>query len=453
MSRPRLSVRLIVSDSHLISKLYYGRNAASEPFYSAAAFHKRYYIFPRQVYFNSDIIMGHKIFCHILFPAKTLRALVECTCGRLTDALVGLPCCRALPRPVVVEGFAPVALRSPRVVLALAHEVPFAVLYALGRVSVTLAPASDLEIRHRVKVRVPGELRVVLVLVPERVEPVEGDFDICCRDPVLQNRGVVEVVRRGSAVQRAEGDQAAGERLHVGVGVGADGFLLVLLGDGGFARLVVHLLALGRVELERHPGFPVIHGLVDGHGLGARGAELEAHVRHLELLPERQHQRHVLRELDVVVALPAAQVVRVVQVGEVRGRVALLRVPGVAYVAVPRSLLAFLGHHAVPGRRRAAGAGHAHVLPKRGVHKVGDAAPGVSVLVVARVGRRGLRREHAHPVSASSSGRRGEDGQRGDARYQNPYHRSLRSRGSPNCAKHNRQHHLQELNPRKKFGA
>lgn len=105
-----------------------------------------------------------------------------------------------------MERFAPVALRPGGVVLALTHQTPIPVLYAPRRVPVALASTSDLQVRHGVEVRVPGQFRVVLVLVSKCVQPAEDDFNVSSRYPVLQHRGVVKVVRRRSAVQRAESD-------------------------------------------------------------------------------------------------------------------------------------------------------------------------------------------------------------------------------------------------------
>ena len=157
-----------------------------------------------------------------------------------------------------MEGFAAVALGPGRVVFALADQRPLAVLHALGGVSVALAAAAHLQVGHGVEVGVPGQLRVVLVLVPEGVQAVEDHADVGGRHPVLQHRRVVEVVGGGPSVQRAEGDEAAAERPHVGVGVGADRLLLVLLGDDGPVGPVEHLLTLRGVELERRPGAAVV---------------------------------------------------------------------------------------------------------------------------------------------------------------------------------------------------
>ena len=355
------------------------------------------------------------------------------TADGLTDTLVGLPGCGSLPRAVVVERLAPVALRPGRVVLALAHQAPVPVLHAPGRVPVALAPPADLQVRHGVEVRVPGQLRVVLVLVAERVQPAEDDLDVRGRDPVLQHRGVVEVVRGRPPVQRAEGDEPAGQGVHVGVGVRAHGLLLVLLGDHGPVGLVVHLPALGRVELEGHPRFTVIHGLENGHGFGSGRAELQAHVGDLELLPEGQSEADVLRELEEVLGLPAGEVVRVVEVRQVRRRMVLLGVRGVAGVTVPGPLVSLLrgGDHAVAAGRLPAGAGHLHLLPEGGVDEVRDAAARVAVLVVAGVRRRGLRREQAHPVAAEGAPAR----QRQDEQRRQRNIRSLSHGGGPSVSK------------------
>lgn len=71
---------------------------------------------------------------------------------------------------------------------------------------------------------------------------------------------------------------------------------------------------------------------------GPERAELQAHVGHLELLAERQRERDVVRELRVVLRLPARQVVRVVEIREEGGQVRLLEV-GVAEVAGAQPLL------------------------------------------------------------------------------------------------------------------
>ncbi|MEQ2210619.1 hypothetical protein XENOCAPTIV_016603 [Xenoophorus captivus] len=92
----------------------------------------------------------------------------------------------------------------------------------------------------------------------------------------------------------------------------------------------------------------------------------------------------------------------------------LLRVPGVARVAVPGALLSLLGHHAVTTRRGAAGTGYAHVFPESGVDKVRDAPPGVPVLIVARVRWGGLRGEHAQPVSCGGTSGQHANCQQGD---------------------------------------
>lgn len=304
-----------------------------------------------------------------------------------------------------MERLAPVALRPGGVVLALTHQTAIPVLHAPRSVPVAFASPPDLQVRHGVEVRVPGQLRVVLVLVPKSVQPTEDYFNVRGCHPVLQHRGVVKVVSRGSAVQRAESDEPPGQRVHVGVGVRAHSLLLILLRYNGPVRLVVHLPALGRVKLKGHPSFTVVHGLVNNHGFRSRRAELQAHVSDLKLLSKGQSQGGVLRVLEEVVGLPAGEVVRVVEVRQVRWRVVLLGVRGIAGVTVPGPLVSFLrrGHHAVATGHLSARAGHLHFLTEGGINEVRDAAPRVAVLVVAGVRGRGLCREQAHPVAAQDA--------------------------------------------------
>lgn len=130
-------------------------------------------------------------------------------------------------------------------------------------------------------------------------------------------------------------------------------------------------------------------------------------------------------KLDEVLGLPAGEIVRVVQVRQVRRRVVLLGVGGIAGVTVPGLFVPLLygGHHAVAARRPAAGAGHPHLLPEGGVDKVRDAAPRVAVFVVAGVRGGGLRREQAHSVAAEGApGQQGGGEQRRQDDIQSPYH-------------------------------
>lgn len=340
----------------------------------------------------------------------------------LTDTLVGFPGCGALPGSVVVERFAPVALRSRRVVFALAHQIPLSVLDALWSMPIALAPSSYLQVRHCVKVGVAGQLGVVLILVSKSVKPAEDHFDVGGRHPVLEHRGVVEVVRRRSAVQGAEGYEPTCQRVHVCVGVRADRLLLVLLCDSCLVLPVVHLLALSRVKLKWHPRFAIVHGLVDRHGLGSGWAELQAHICDLKLFTQGQGEGDVLRILHVVFRLPAGEVVRVVEVCQIGRWMGFFGISGVACVTVPSPLFSFLGHHTVAGGRCAAGAGHAHVLPKSGVDEVGDASPRIPVLIIARVRRGRLCSKHAEPVSSKDTFAKRRNCHQGDPNLQNPLH-------------------------------
>ncbi len=186
----------------------------------------------------------------------------------LTDALIGLLVGGSRPGSVVVERFALLTVRPGRVVFAVAHLPSVAPGRAAARVAVALASAADGEVGQRVVVGLARLL--VRLLVSVRVETVEHDLDVGGRHPVLQHGAVVEVIGGGSALERREADARPAQRVDVAVGVGAERLLLVDLRDDGARRFPVHLLALTRVELKRHPRFPVVHRLVDGHGVRAR---------------------------------------------------------------------------------------------------------------------------------------------------------------------------------------
>lgn len=89
-------------------------------------------------------------------------------------------------------------------------------------------------------------------------------------------------------------------------------------------------------------------------------------------------------------------------------------------MAVPISLIALLCYQAVPTRGFTTGAGSTDFLSESGVHKIGDASPRVTVLVVARVRGRCLRREHAHPVATEHPLYHKGNGHDSDHGIQNP---------------------------------
>ena len=190
-----------------------------------------------------------------------------------TDAFVSLSQGGAGPGPVVVERLAPFAVDAGRVVFALARQLTVGVDGTAGSVAVALASAADGEVGQRVVVaflRTAARLPNVVV----GVQAVERHPDVRRRHPVLQHGAVVEVVRRRSALERAEGDARSAVRVDVAVSVGAQCFLLVRLRDLAARRPVVHLGALARVVLERDPRLAEVDALVHGHRVGSHGAEL-----------------------------------------------------------------------------------------------------------------------------------------------------------------------------------
>lgn len=216
-----------------------------------------------------------------------------------------------------MKGFASVALRPLRVMLAVTNQLSVLLPHAPGGVAVAFTPATNLEVAHRVEIRRQssgrhGRLLALTAGHGQRsgvLRATEDHSDVGDRHPVLQHRTGVEILPGRASVQRAERDEAAGERVGVGVPVRAQRLLLVLLGDGGFVGPVVHAAALRGVKLIRSPRAPVVHALVDGQRLGPRRTELQADVGDLELLAERQRQRHVERRTLEVLRLPAGEVV------------------------------------------------------------------------------------------------------------------------------------------------
>lgn len=246
-----------------------------------------------------------------------------------------------------------------------------------------------------------------LVRLLRHVQSVEHYPDVGSGHPVLQHRRVVEVGGGRSTLQSAEGDPADWtETVPAGVtmAVGATGLLLVRLGDGRAIGPAVDPAALRRVELKRLPGLAVVHGLVDRDRvrLGGARAELQADVRQLVLLAEREGQGDVVRRrrealrADERLAAPAGDVVRVVEVGQIVGGEASPRRAVVAHVTVADAGCAagLVGDIAVSGGP--AGATRGRCLDSRTesrVHEVGY-APARSVLVVAWIAGVLLAGEH-----------------------------------------------------------
>ena len=315
---------------------------------------------------------------------------------------------RAGPWPVVVEGFAALAVGAGGVVSTLAVLHAVATHQAARRVPVTLTPASDGEVRQRVVLRhVGGQLARLgaaarVDLVAEPAKAVERHLDVGGGDPVLQDGAAVELVRRRPALEGAEGDARRARppaSRRVTEHLGAQRLLLVALRDQPLRPPTVHLLALARVELKRRPGAAEVDALVDRHRVRARRAELQTDVGEFVPLAEAEDQRLVG---DGVGALrqrrrqPARQVIGVVEVGEVGDGVAPLRVARVAHVAgaAGRPTRQVGRRLAVARRRLAARAGRGDLFAERDVDEVGDTAARRAVLVVTRVVHALLHGEH-----------------------------------------------------------
>ncbi len=111
----------------------------------------------------------------------------------------------------------------------------------------------------------------------------------------------------------------------------------------------------------------MVHALHDGHGVGFGVAKVQADVGQLILLLERHRQGDVLLGVPVdEVALPARDVVGVVEVGQEVGRMGVLLL--VAHVALPVRAAVLL-------RRRPACRGRGHGGPVGRVDKVRNARP------------------------------------------------------------------------------
>ena len=140
--------------------------------------------------------------------------------------------------------------------------------------------------------------------------------------------------------------------------------------------------------MEWSPAPARVHALVDDHGVRSGGAELEAHIGYLIFLTETQCQRDVLRSGLIREGLrqPACQVVGIVEVRQVAGRMSPFRVVGVAHEAAPSGLaFAIRGRHAVPARRISAGTRCHDLFPERRVDEIRSTSPRLSVLRVAGI--------------------------------------------------------------------
>lgn len=329
-----------------------------------------------------------------------------------------------------MEGLAPLAVASRRVVLAVTGELLSGLptgLRALhqdaaGRVPVALAPPAHREIRHCVVLRPSRRLllTVNLITLIHHVQTIEHHPNIRRRHPILQHRRYIKIRCTRTTLQRAKRQPRPGSALpSQPVRVRAPSLLLVGRGHCGLVRPPVNTTALAGVELERLPCHPVVGALVNSHGIrtGRFRAELQADVRQLVLLPEGEGQgdvvwRRVVGRRGERGGPPAGDVVGVVQVCEVERGLAAIGAGGIAHSASGVWGLVARGVAEALGAPAAADGGGDDGGPEGGVDEVGDAAARARV-VVARVGgggereRRGREQregQHRHVANGGTCG-------------------------------------------------
>lgn len=164
-------------------------------------------------------------------------------------------------------------------------------------------------------------------------------------------------------------------------------FLFVGFADHETPRAVENREALGRVVLEWLPRYPVVHTFVYREAVGLFTAELQVDVSEFVLLAKRQGKSDVL-----VIAwqhgsgMPTGEIVGIVEVGEIRGRMRVRWILGVAIMTLPFKVPLFLLIKTESGRRGAARAARRYCAAERGVNKVGHTFDGpVTHVVVTRI--------------------------------------------------------------------
>lgn len=267
--------------------------------------------------------------------------------------------------------------------------LPLAFRQLLKAEAVVVAGVPAAELQHLLLGRLLGH-----------VEPIEHDADVGRGNPILEHRGIVEIGSRRPAFEGAERDPSDGREpvaACVSVTVGASRLLLVRLGDGRPIRPSVDTAALGRIELERLPGLPVVHRFVncDRVRLGRLRAELQADVGQLVFFSQGEGQGHVVwrrgetLRRDERLAPPTSHVVGVAHVcqvtcGETAPRRAVVADMALTYT---RATSWLLDHVAIPrGTTASAGRGGLDRRAERRIHEIRYASSR-PVLVVARVRR------------------------------------------------------------------
>ena len=134
--------------------------------------------------------------------------------------------------------------------------------------------------------------------------------------------------------------------------------------------------------MKGDPGFTEVITLIQGHRVGPGRAELQTDIGNFVLFAQTEGKGYVCRVLDKWFGHPAGEIVRVVQVSEVRCRVATFGVLIVTDKTVPYHFpLLARRRLAVSAGRGATRAGGGHRLPEGGVDKVRNAATGIAVVV------------------------------------------------------------------------
>lgn len=194
--------------------------------------------------------------------------------------------CRPAPRCVVVQRQTAVAVRTVRVVLAVADARALAVQaaahHALAGVAVALAACADRNIGDRIEVRLQHRC-VAEHLVAERVQAIQHNANVGGRHPVLQLHAVIEIDGARPALQRREGNVAVAQRRDVTVLAGAERtrFVFALL-DGQEVGHRVRVAAPGTVVLVRRPWARLRRALENRERVGTRRIEDDANVGDVE---------------------------------------------------------------------------------------------------------------------------------------------------------------------------
>lgn len=379
-----------------------------------------------------------------------------------TFAFVGISRSGSTPRPIKMERFTPLTVSARGIVFAFACQLSVAPWNTAARVTVALASPTDGEVSHgvlmghlvkiihdpvvidvgsdvgrigllsiqhlhlvhqlhrrtlslvvivieRLEVLLHQDVQVVRDVFDGHVKPIESNFDICGRHPVLEYRRVVEIQGARSAFEGAKRYSrrvplAQAVSTGVAMCVGTSSLLLVNFCNCSSVWSPVNPPALARVKLKRLPCLPVIYAFINRYAIGLWrvGAKLQTHVSQFIFLPETESQRNVIRrsvdrcDWRQGLRSPAGYVVRVVQIRQIRCGESTLRLVVIAQVTL--GVGTRFGRFAeVLWHVEAARRGRFHRHAKSRVHEIGD-APAGTIVVVAGVGGLRLTRKHLQKV-------------------------------------------------------